>query len=38
MLKFTKYLPKKTGPQQPYVIATESAYNNALNSYPELFR
>ena len=34
----SKYLPKKPGPQQPYVIATEAAYNNALNSYPELFR
>lgn len=34
----SKYLPKRPGPQPPYVIATESAYNNALNTYPVLFR
>lgn len=35
-----KYLPSrhKTVKARPFVISTQAAYNNARNSYPELFR
>jgi len=35
-----KYLPSRqqTAKARPFVISTQAAYNNARNSYPELFR